>query len=191
MRNALARQVREPVLAILDADCLVEPDYYLQALRLLNQRRCFVLPEGLYRWGPEATRRILDAGAIPQEAPGRAGVSGKYVPVVAGSKEQGQYRKDAVGGLLIVAREGWRTAGGYDERMSGWGGEDNAINTALDATWGPMRHVPLPLHHLYHPTTKGEERPMGARLALREFRLARGSRAAVKALLRHRGSYAD
>lgn len=55
------------------------------------------------------------------------------------------------GGMAqIMSRTAFLTAGGMDPRFRGWGGEDGALQTALNTLYTPYRFVALDAMHLWH-----------------------------------------
>ncbi len=58
---------------------------------------------------------------------------------------------DAVSGVMVLTREAFLTAGGYDETFDGWGFEDRAFVLALETLCGPGKRMPNHLLHLWHP----------------------------------------
>jgi len=53
------------------------------------------------------------------------------------------------GGLLVLTREAYEKAGGYDENFVGWGWEDTAMNLALMRT-SRFDRLPSKAWHLWH-----------------------------------------
>lgn len=60
----------------------------------------------------------------------------------------------AQGGLMVMLAGAWHTAGGMDERFTGWGYEDNDWHTRVSRTIGPPAHHPGVLWHLWHPAAR-------------------------------------
>lgn len=57
----------------------------------------------------------------------------------------------AESGVLVVSREAWENANGYDERFIGYGWEDNAFISALTQANGQGLKIRGTAYHLYHP----------------------------------------
>jgi predicted glycosyltransferase involved in capsule biosynthesis len=55
------------------------------------------------------------------------------------------------GGIVVVRAEAFERAGGMDETFVGWGGEDDALSTALMRTGSDCRILrATPAYHLWH-----------------------------------------
>ena len=59
-------------------------------------------------------------------------------------------RNRSVAGVLVMRREDYERAGGYDERFEGWSYEDNAFQLAMDSRVGRHCRVFGPVLHLWH-----------------------------------------
>lgn len=66
-------------------------------------------------------------------------------------------------GCIVIRREDFLQAGGYDERFVGWGREDHEFGERCERLW-PGRRVAGPLIHLWHPPA--EPNPDNAKLYL-------------------------
>ncbi len=53
-------------------------------------------------------------------------------------------------GVMVVPRQAWDTVGGFDERLTGWGGEDSAFLYAARTLVG-LDRLPGEIWHLWHP----------------------------------------
>ena len=56
-----------------------------------------------------------------------------------------------VSAVLVMTRESFELAGGFDERYRGWGYEDSAFDLMMARNAGLRRLVPGPAWHLSHP----------------------------------------
>ena len=56
---------------------------------------------------------------------------------------------------MLISRKAWHEVGGMDERIRGWGGDDEALSYALRGLYGPGDIVQGQALHLWHP------RPLG------------------------------
>jgi hypothetical protein len=60
--------------------------------------------------------------------------------------------------FVVLSRETWEVAGGFDPRFRGWGFEDTAFACAVRALTGHSdRRVPGDLLHLWHPPAWGRD----------------------------------
>lgn len=53
-------------------------------------------------------------------------------------------------GMIMVTRENFEAAGGYDERFTGWGWEDTAFQFTMTEKFGKCERVPGFVVHLWH-----------------------------------------
>ena len=59
------------------------------------------------------------------------------------------------GACVALCREDWAKTCGYDERLSGWGGEDNEFVVRAGRTTIVAVSNEFPLYHVTHPLRKG------------------------------------
>lgn len=108
----------------------------------------------------------------------------------AGWAMVGRRKDNSPLGVLVVARPAWETLGGFDERFTGWGGEDGAFLRAA-RTLVDVRRLPGEIVHLWHPIASDKaakiKRPQ--ELALRYGR-AEGDPVAMLALIAEREAVA-
>lgn len=90
-------------------------------------------------------------------------------------------------GIVVVGRAAWDQLGGFDERFTGWGGEDVAFRLAAE-TFGLLHRTTGTLVHLWHPIDPTKSQYIASRGgALRqEYREASGKPAAMRKLLEGR-----
>jgi hypothetical protein len=63
---------------------------------------------------------------------------------------------NSTSGLVLIGRDTFWQAGGFDERMKGWGPEDQAFDEAVTTLCGPSaRIMTSDLWHLNHPVAPG------------------------------------
>jgi predicted glycosyltransferase involved in capsule biosynthesis len=55
------------------------------------------------------------------------------------------------GAMLMITKENFEKAGGFDERFLGWGFEDNAFMLSAEATIGSYVETDNIAYHLWHP----------------------------------------
>jgi hypothetical protein len=55
------------------------------------------------------------------------------------------------GAMLMISRENFYKAGGFDERFNGWGYEDNAFMLMCETTIGSYVETDNKAYHLWHP----------------------------------------
>lgn len=55
---------------------------------------------------------------------------------------------------VVISREGFEAAGGYDERIAWWGADDGVFRICADTFWGDMQRVRGDALHLWHERTE-------------------------------------
>src|SRR5690606_36606862 len=90
----------------------------------------------------------------------------------------------SVGGVFVIRPDAWWSAGGMDERLTGWGSEDVAVRRAADTLLGKTRTPWGSIVHLGHPPSPrfGPDVDDGWDLAAR-YAEAEGNPAAMCALV--------
>lgn len=124
-----------------DADTIPEMGSILRAVEWVKSTRGAARPHH-NRW------MLTEAGTLEFV---RRGVEALKYPL--------HYDKQFFGGgLLVVHREAWEAAEGFDERFVGWGREDSCFNLRClsRSTWD---RLPGNAYHLWHPRhTEGASR---------------------------------
>lgn len=90
----------------------------------------------------------------------------------------------SVGGVFVIRPDAWWSAGGMNERFTGWGSEDVAFRRAADTLLGKTRRHEGTIVHLWHPPSprSGPDVDGGWDLAAR-YAEAEGNPAAMRALV--------
>lgn len=57
--------------------------------------------------------------------------------------------------VQVHPREAFEVTGGWDERFSGWGGEDISFGRCVDTLYGRHKSLNYPVYHLWHPQLPG------------------------------------
>lgn len=135
------------VLLIADADTVFHPHLIeLAAMMVADGDAPWIIPydEGrYYNLGQRRTDELLagdPAADIPEPT----------------DEDDWEHKLTSWAGLLVVSRDGYETAGGYDERFAGWGYEDNAFRAALDHRVGTHTRLKGHCEHLWHHVIAGE-----------------------------------
>lgn len=154
--NAAAERATGDILAILDADALIDPDVLLVAAAEIRAakargRMLWIMPyRRLYRLTVTWSRHVLD-GPVTYGVP-----CWLDEPLDADMYENrggGSMHGHMFGAMCqVVPRDAFDLVGGWDERFAGWGGEDVSHARALDTLWGRHRSLNAPIYHLWHPT---------------------------------------
>lgn len=123
-----------------DADTLIPLDNLTAAAAMAADAPGLVQPfdEWIYTGRREAQRIV--SGSDPFRAKGqfRCSVS----PTVP-----------CLGTCNVLSRETWELSGGWLQGFRGWGCEDVAMDHQCTTLAGPLRRLPGPAVHLWHPKT--------------------------------------
>lgn len=161
-------------VVVADADCVVDPAALREAVRLVQAGEApWVVPHTLvHRLDEPSTAAVL------AQAPGAAQLGGRVIRT--------PYTGFAGGGLVVVDRSAYETAGGIPREFTGWGCEDEALALVLDALLGPHVRLPGDLWHLWHePGPRMKEAHYAQnRHALRRYQRAAGNADAMWAVVR-------
>ncbi|WP_410769031.1 galactosyltransferase-related protein [Fontibacillus sp. BL9] len=136
--NRAAGKARGRVFVIADNDIIYDPELIAQSLKRLDDD-CWVIPfSQINRLSQTYSERLIRGGEHPwplQTKPETKPANASYF----------------VGGMNVLLRESFEKVGGYDERFSGWGGEDEAFAYALDTLVGKHVRLDGELIHFWHP----------------------------------------
>jgi len=157
------------VLLVCDADTTYPRGAFREALALASGGG-WTLPERYVRLDRECSAEWLARGP---DAPPPADWDGHVE----------QEYPFANSGVVALPAEAWDRVGGFDERIRGWGGEDDCMRRALDTLWGEATRVGVALH-LWHPR-HAVYNPANFVLADR-YAAAVGDPEAMRGLLRER-----
>lgn len=157
------------LLFVCDADLLLDPAQIRAALDAAAAEPGQVIPFDLYRY---LTREASEAALQLPPVTGWARLSSKFTMT------------SSVSGAMAISRESWRRAGGHDPRFRGWGCQDYGFMFAASTVVAPLRRIPGPVPHLWHP---GDEiRPKANPALMGRYQEAAGDREAMAALLAER-----
>jgi hypothetical protein len=130
------------VLIVHDADLICPPDTLIAAVER-SRRAPWVIPHSHVRRLTQATTGIvLNADTLDLDAVNRRELEKPQQTVCEG------------GGIVVLTRDAYRTAGGMDPRFTGWGYEDSAWGYQLEALLGPAHLGDATLWHLWHPSAQ-------------------------------------
>lgn len=155
--NKAMRRATGDVVAILDADALLDPEQLLQAVADCRRARVrgvktWVMPyRRLYRLTEEFSRVVLDF--YEPDSRHIECLLDEPVDPELYDNHTGSHHGHMFGAMAqVMPREAFEVVGGWDERFAGWGGEDVSFARALDTLWGKHRSLDAPIFHLWHPT---------------------------------------
>lgn len=160
-RNIGIRRARGVVVCTLDADCILSEGAAKKILSL-HKGRAGIMVASAVEDLPVMSLDKLDAIKLPRD--------------YARLKEISFYKRQGHGALISAERAWWRKIRGFDERMRGWGAEDDDLMKR--AMWAHVVKVPLekfkkamskkkdgrrmgrayPVLHQWHPTRGPEGR---------------------------------
>lgn len=177
--NNAAAEATGDVFVIADADTAFDPVYVTAAINLVAAGEVpWVLPGRYVRLSRAVT---ADWIARNPAAP----------PPLLWEQEIDEEWPANVSGIVVLPREGFRAAGGFDERFKGWGWEDGSFAHALDTLWGHVERLQGHIAwHLWHP--RPPEHSTHGPYAVRQQRLgqryiaAAGDRALMSELIDER-----
>lgn len=130
----LAQDAECDIVALCDADTLVEPEPLMAAIEGAHRDGRLHLPYTRFRGlSPQGTRLYL--GGTPAHA--------------CESELETEW---STGGIMAIRPDSWWAMGGMDETFQGWGMEDTAARVACDALLGPTIRHEGAIHHLWHPS---------------------------------------
>jgi glycosyltransferase involved in cell wall biosynthesis len=146
-------------LVLLDADCALPPEAFLEAVRLVESGQApWVVPHTLVRRINQET-----TGELLAEAPTVT------LPTPTLGLARPAYRGFAGGGCVVVSRAAYLATGGIPPQFVGWGSEDECLALVLDTLVGPHRRLKYGLLHLWHPERKRELGAMSLTRANRDL----------------------
>jgi hypothetical protein len=165
VNNAVSR-AHGDIFVIIDADAYLEAESIIKCsneIRLAKKKGYklwFVPYRKLFRLTKEVSNKILkSASKTPYIIPNP--------PLEKDFSNTGDFKGTPVsqighwyGAMIqIMSKEAFNFVGGWDQRFSGWGGEDHAAMVAMDTLYSPHKTIPGQVLHLWHPimTPEGVE----------------------------------
>ena len=135
------------VWVICDADLWVESWPTLRDAALYASEHGWCVPCGnVYRLNATATNDIVAHDPDDQTI---------TWPTNRTAMARNPYRLFPGGGIFAITPDAYRTAGGFDPRFVGWGGEDLAFAAALRTIVGEPARLEASVWHLHHrPASK-------------------------------------
>lgn len=138
--NEGVRKARSDKLVIVDADTIILPEQLKKALDN-DWAIPFTIVNNLTKC---ATKSVL---TTPAESTMWAALPTDKV------RESFMY----AGGVWVISREVFESAGGIDERFEGWGGEDESTVRSLDVMFRRHEKIEGEIYHLWHPSSSSPE----------------------------------
>lgn len=152
--DAVALDLEQPpgssrwdVAVLTDADTIVPPGQIEQAVHRATKSGRMTLGYDLYvAINRRGTRSVLE------------GAAGVLTPTGWRRHRLATYHGTTVSSLVVVRRDLWDKAQGFDEQFVGWGWEDSSFALVAESVAGPIDRVPGPCWHLWHPTSPERSR---------------------------------
>lgn len=135
LRNDIVRHATTDALLILDADCLLPPDYIRAMMGNISHESAPTLYQAalLGCVSKNATSRIIAASdGVVREA------------------DIEKYEMNPVGLFFAMSRRTWDAIGGFNEAYVGWGAEDSEYVLVARSKGIPVERVPGNTYHLWH-----------------------------------------
>ena len=155
--NNGASKAHGNVFVIVDADIYISVESVLRCakeIRLAEEksRRLWLMPyREAFRLTKEASERILNSD--PRTPLDIRPLESEITNIPkSGNKTPPSRIAHWYGAMAqIVSRQAFYTVGGWDPRMTGWGGEDHAAMAAMDTLYAPHKTLSSKVIHIWHP----------------------------------------
>lgn len=141
LNQAFATTTADVVVAC-DADLLVPADQLLDAVELAESEPGMVVPFDTLVY----TRQRVSLDIIERRTP---------LDAAEGDHWAASPTIPCLGGCNVLSRDTWERAGGWLPAFRGWGCEDIAMAAQCATLVAPLRRIPGPAVHLWHPKTGG------------------------------------
>lgn len=164
--NAAAEQASGDVLLIVEADIALDPMWVLgAAVAVAEDPRKWVLAQRYNQLTEAATAKLL-----------------RRHPLFSIPDLDCVWTGDGVSwcGGIVLAREAFERVGGYDERFTGWGGDDVSFAMSLETLWGPHSRMEGDAWHLWHPRGGLDAQPQDQHDLMHRYLKAAGDRGAMR-----------
>lgn len=142
--NNCYRKATSDILALVDADCWVDPKILIKAAEEIRAGNAsWVRPcKTVYRLTKSFTMKIVASDK-------------KSFPKVDPEKDTERITPN-VGAVTVFSRKQFEAVGGMDERFRGWGWEDSAFNMVLDKKFGKAQIWDNIVYHFWHPRLRSD-----------------------------------
>jgi hypothetical protein len=126
-------------ICAMDADLVIDPDTFILGLESLKKFSMTTLMSQVRYLSKETSHKLLESP--PKQSIAELEMSSPHVV--------GQYPA-SVGGAVMFHRDKFVKMGGFDERLVGWGYEDNVFHAAYSAFFGAPDRLKGYIYHIHH-----------------------------------------
>jgi predicted glycosyltransferase involved in capsule biosynthesis len=145
--NKAVKRTKTEFIAIIDADILCPKSSLLTGLKLLESFP-LILP---YNNVCDLSRQMSE---VLYDKPNYS----LSTSMLHGKNRHNQ-KSVPVGGINLIKKTCFMKINGFDERFTGWGGEDDAFVAASDTICGAHKRLTGNIYHLWHPPKKAKTNP--------------------------------
>jgi GT2 family glycosyltransferase len=145
--NNAANNATREIFVLAAGDVIYDPAIIDEAVKLLDKYPWVIAFRGVYNLSLDNTNRLL---STEPNWPPNTSIDEYYID---------NYYERFAGKLMVMRRETYFAAGGYDERFVGWGGDDDAFVNALETLCGPFIKLDNTVIHFYHERTDWSNAP--------------------------------
>lgn len=135
--NRGVRKSTRDILVIADGDIFYDPHLLIKATSLLKTNTWIIPYQKVMNLTQESTLDLLK-------------IEPKW-PLNLNQIEVVERPRLCWGGLNVIPRQHFETVSGFDERLKGWGGEDDAFTLSVNALCGKVSRLNERIYHLWHP----------------------------------------
>ena len=177
--NLGVKKAAHDILFITDIDMIHDKEAICTAIHLCSNYSFVVPASKVYKLSRGTTDNVLS------EKPTND------LPKVKLELQKEYFRRGKdVNGWMVITRQSFLTAGGFDENFVGWGSEDSAFYCACQImNKKPMTRVPSKAFHMWHKELKGrhQKRDKGyAGSVIEKYEMAQYDKEMMEKLIRER-----
>lgn len=175
--NLAAKKATREIFVIADADIVYDPKLIVKAIEVLNESAWVVPFTEIYDIERSGTERLIQTEPTwPFDVKSEECTKANWIYTGFAGK------------LIVIPKVNFEAVGGFDERFSGWGGEDDAFSLSVQTLCGKLANVTGEIYHVWHPVSNYGTNPNGkANLELlNRYKRASGNRKEMTNLISER-----
>lgn len=172
--NNASKKATGEIFVIADSDLFYDPKIINEAINLLEKFEWIVPYYRIHYIGEESTKRIL---GLKPEWPMNKNLDIWTLDAT---------KNITVGGLSILPKRNFEMVRGFDERFCGWGGEDEAFESAVNTLCGQYERINTDIYHLWHPRLNGNPHYQENLTLHGRYRAAAGNKDEIQKLINER-----